>query len=128
MIRRTRCKRQHEIKYGGRCPVCVSIRRWSLKLEIEEEKLEQYFPAPDRCDSCRGPIGIPNFDHDHNTGEFRGWLCRGCNMGLGCFEDDIDKMSRAINYLIDYRLKRLRTLRELSDEILDHTGCSDLDN
>ena len=38
-------------------------------------------------------------DHNHGTGEFRGFLCDSCNTGLGKFRDDPDLLARAIDYL-----------------------------
>ena len=38
-------------------------------------------------------------DHDHNTREVRGLICQGCNVGLGAFEDNIEWISAAIEYL-----------------------------
>lgn len=39
-------------------------------------------------------------DHNHKTGAVRGLLCNGCNMGLGRFEDNIEWLQNAIDYLI----------------------------
>ena len=38
-------------------------------------------------------------DHDHVSGEFRGWLCKQCNTGLGNLGDDLDSLLRAVQYL-----------------------------
>lgn len=56
-----------------------------------------------RCKIC----GVPeaelnnnlNMDHDHTTGEFRGWLCHCCNKGLGQFKDDSTILLDALRYL-----------------------------
>ena len=38
-------------------------------------------------------------DHDHDTDEFKGWLCHKCNRTLGGFYDDIDMLNRAVKYV-----------------------------
>lgn len=38
-------------------------------------------------------------DHDHVTGKIRGLLCEACNTSLGKFEDSIDNLERALQYL-----------------------------
>ena len=40
-----------------------------------------------------------HLDHCHTTGNYRGWLCGGCNQGLGKFYDNVDTLQRAIEYL-----------------------------
>jgi hypothetical protein len=50
------------------------------------------------CELCRR-IGQVVLDHDHTTGDFRGWLCVTCNCGLGKLGDDITSIRRAIGYL-----------------------------
>jgi hypothetical protein len=52
-------------------------------------------PRPDDCELC-GRVGPVCFDHCHKTGKFRGWLCRGCNSGLGQYGDDVEGLQRIL--------------------------------
>lgn len=63
---------------------------------------------PDVCDVCTKPgygqQGIV-FDHDHNTGKFRGWLCNSCNVVLGYVHDDSEILLKLSAYLESRRAK-----------------------
>lgn len=50
------------------------------------------------CEIC-GDYGPLVLDHDHKTGQVRGLLCHKCNIGLGQFEDNIELMSNAVDYI-----------------------------
>jgi Recombination endonuclease VII len=55
------------------------------------------------CAVCRtddpGGTTIWCVDHDHETGEVRGLLCRACNIALGAVRDRIDTLRAMIAYL-----------------------------
>lgn len=53
---------------------------------------------PDKCFVCGGG-GKVCYDHDHTTGEFRGWLCSGCNLALGNTHDNPDTLRKLADYL-----------------------------
>lgn len=38
-------------------------------------------------------------DHDHETDKVRGLLCTRCNCAIGLFEDDVERMAKAIEYI-----------------------------
>jgi hypothetical protein len=41
----------------------------------------------------------PCLDHDHSTGLVRGYLCNGCNSGLGLLKESASTIRNAISYL-----------------------------
>ena len=58
-------------------------------------------PKPSVCEACGG---TPNskgivFDHCHERGHPRGWLCWTCNVVLGHLEDSPDRLRKLIAYL-----------------------------
>jgi len=67
-------------KQNGVCDICnqpeISVTRWD----------------PDKIKSLA-------VDHNHTTGVVRGLLCGKCNTALGIFNDSINELEKAINYL-----------------------------
>jgi hypothetical protein len=58
-----------------------------------------------RCAICGDPLGMELIpDHDHSTGRARGLLCQPCNVGLGMFGDDHERLRAARVYLITWKL------------------------
>lgn len=55
-----------------------------------------------KCAICESPFKVgrrPDVDHDHDTGKVRGLLCNSCNRGIAWFEENIDMLESAIEYL-----------------------------
>lgn len=51
------------------------------------------------CRICGAVLRKPHIDHDHLTGRVRGVLCNKCNTGLGHFNDSVEMLELAIQYL-----------------------------
>jgi hypothetical protein len=62
-----------------------------------------------KCAICSttepGGRGDFHVDHDHETGEVRSLLCCKCNLGLGYFNDNIETLLDAVEYLRSYKNK-----------------------
>ena len=54
-----------------------------------------------RCLICK-KIDKLVIDHCHKTGKVRGLLCHCCNAGIGMFEDNIEILDKAKEYLKIY--------------------------
>ena len=69
------------------------VRRYGL---TDDEIL--HLERKTECDLCgrRPPAHV---DHDHATGQVRGYLCAQCNKGLGHFGDAADLLDKAAAYL-----------------------------
>lgn len=57
-----------------------------------------------KCAICDSEIGDKAgnrlyVDHNHKTGKVRGLLCMNCNFAIGQFQDDVNLLKRAIEYL-----------------------------
>ena len=80
----------------------------AVKYKLESQygiTVEQYNQMLENQNYCCAICGTEpvnrrlSVDHDHITGQVRGLLCPKCNMGLGCFRDEIPRLERASQYL-----------------------------
>ena len=90
-------------------------REWARnnREKREEQRLRKYGITPDeyqaKYKSQKGQCAICRYeftdrksvhvDHCHESGKFRGLLCSQCNLGIGKFSDDPEKLARAAMYL-----------------------------
>jgi len=44
-------------------------------------------------------------DHNHVTGQIRSLLCMSCNQGLGNFQEDLQRLKKAVSYLESFTSK-----------------------
>jgi len=83
----------------GRAFICKPCTRAHTKLVRELKKVSP--PMPTHCDCCGKETESKKmrFDHDHETGLFRGWICQNCNLGIGQLGDNLDGVMNAVQYL-----------------------------
>ncbi len=84
--------------YQSHCRWCGVGSRYGLS---RIDMLEMWHHQGDGCAICHDPCEDrpPHVDHDHNTGEPRGLLCRSCNIGLGNYFDDPELLRAAAEYV-----------------------------
>lgn len=72
---------------------------WTPTLKTKSLEIISGRKKPDVCELC-GAFGRRIcFDHDHNTGKFRGWICHQCNAVLGLSRDNIELLMKMVAYL-----------------------------
>jgi hypothetical protein len=104
--------------YADRCKSCRSERskaqhvqkKFGISMAERDEMLEAQGGL---CAICGGEKPA-HTDHDHETGQLRGLLCIGCNLGLGQFRDDPSRLRAAARYL---DLHRKPALRLVADQV-----------
>lgn len=96
---------------------CRSCARNQSKL-IKELREQHPYPGDDySCPICQreleeiaqhGQTRLQNWvlDHCHTSETFRGWVCHHCNVGLGAFNDDVERVRKAVKYLEDHESTR----------------------
>jgi len=102
---------------ASECKLCTNARRNKYRQanpELHRENnmryhcintykitLEEYrkrMKTSDCCGICSKEADLC-YDHDHDTMEFRGVLCRVCNKGLGSLGDTLEGLKKAVKYL-----------------------------
>jgi Autographiviridae endonuclease VII len=77
-------------------------RRSILKRRAKDDIIKTGRVRPEACECCgeisKGKHPL-HFDHCHKSGEFRGWICMGCNLALGHTKDSPEKLQKLIVYL-----------------------------
>jgi len=98
---RTRCnvcrKKANDVKYGGARGAWL----WYTYKITEEEYDVMYEAQEGMCAICRAALDQLFVDHDHETEEVRGLLCRSCNLGIGFLQDDAGLVASALDYLTE---------------------------
>lgn len=77
-------KRRWQLNNPGKC-MEANWRRQGIDLTYARFKLELK-KQKHKCKICSKRMRLPQVDHDHKTGSFRGLLCLPCNLGLGVYE------------------------------------------
>ena len=91
----------------SKCKECKSSHNNQLN------QLRKQYPKPDSdyaCPVCGDTIETMKekgykrlnwcLDHNHITGQYRGYLCHLCNTGISNLRDDVNIMRKAIDYLV----------------------------
>lgn len=79
------------------CVDCASVRHRRSRYSLSRGELSALSSAT--CPICRRDGQKMEIDHDHRTGDVRGFLCSRCNGALGQFCDDVGLLKTAIAYL-----------------------------
>jgi hypothetical protein len=66
-----------------------------------EQLIDAYERQEECCAICKKEVELIDsaIDHNHETGEFRGVLCKQCNRALGMFKDNPQVLQNAVEYL-----------------------------
>lgn len=101
-----RLKKDNIITKRPSCRSCRKIKNGkpiSSKQRLEWESKKPQNGTLFTCPICQKTtiVGISKIvlDHNHETGDVRGWICESCNTGIGRFDDRVDIISHAINWL-----------------------------
>lgn len=124
--KRGRCPKEKQQRHRSHCKECLSIKaairwetdenfkqrgkdhayRYSLKKNYgvtEADYLKILAEQNGVCKICQQNSHLKSgrlaLDHCHKTGRVRGLLCTRCNAGIGMFNDDLERIKKAIAYL-----------------------------
>lgn len=72
---------------------------YTRKYRLKKLEIKAGRKKPTACEICASNKAKIHFDHCHQTGVFRGWICINCNAILGHAKDSADHLRKVITYL-----------------------------
>ncbi len=133
----THCKKKLPVKafplwsttaFGGQMRRSACRECQSKHGKIIEKLYKLAPPKPSKCQCCGVEVkniinkkkysnsGILQLDHEHETEEFRGWICYACNQGIGKLGDNLKGIIKAALYLSKEDVSLiLKTIKEIND-------------
>ena len=81
--------------YLNRCKTCLH----ESDVVLRDLKKKHPKPAAGTACACCHRIDVLLCDHDHASKDFRGWICKNCNSGLGLLGDSEQGLRLALAYL-----------------------------
>ena len=127
-------KKNDKMYYRSLCKSCYSLKQIPISKEyrdINKERVNQYhrknkmktrygitveeydrlfLKQEGKCKICGTTDTSPNknfaVDHCHTTKVIRGLLCGACNKALGLMQDDVTRLTSAIQYLGETQKKK----------------------
>lgn len=98
---------------------CAIKKTYGISLEDYDKLLEKQAGV---CVIC-GQLPKSNrksnklaIDHSHRTGKVRGLLCHRCNNGLGCYDDSIELLQKAVEYLKEREYNTIVTTKDKKEK------------
>ena len=85
------------IRHYHQCSTCQDFKkRFGFTLTFQDRA---FLDSKPYCNIC-GTTHNLHIDHCHKTNKIRGYLCRNHNTALGKFNDDVEELRSAIEYLL----------------------------
>lgn len=117
---------RHEKELAQRRQVLLDSPEYRKKKEIymrkfrygitEDQYQELLNSQKGRCAICKEIMTSPWVDHDHQTNEIRGLLCRLCNTAVGMIGENVETLKSMIKYLERFHKSHTINLR-IGDQI-----------
>ena len=83
----------------GRSYDISHVNAMKLMNKLKKQETRAGRKRPSRCELCSDTVKIC-FDHDHSTGQFRGWICHRCNLAIAFAKDSPELLIKMSKYLL----------------------------
>lgn len=79
---------------------------YSLHLNLAKKEAIAGRKRPLKCEVCKKKKDKICYDHCHDTGDFRGWICGTCNSTIGYAKNDSRLLRKLADYLDAHKKKK----------------------